>query len=585
MCNQTHDRPTWGLNRRDFLKVSGLSLASTALTSCTLGQQLLEVKGTVTPEFTAPPAPVLTAGEFADTVIINGNLITMDSSFPSANAIAIKGDKILLLGDNAEIKALAGETTQVINLKGKTVTPGLIDAHNHMQVWGTLMNNFIPLIPPEVTSLDTMLIKIQDAVAQANTGEWVQFYYWMVNPLPSLKDLDPISPDNPIWLMHQAGHLGIANSAALKIAGITPETDSPEGSIIERDDSGGLTGALYNHKAMDLVKIHAPPVSTSNIIENIAYAEALMSAEGVTSFHDCNARFGALQAYMQAGRDKAMTLRGQVFYTLEWPADIERALNEMQEYSDDYMRFAGYKFLIDGQLPTFYTHEPHAGVRWDMPTWEPQLFKDTIRQLHDTGLQVSVHCGGDAAVDLTLEAYEEAMKANPRPDPRHRIEHAVITKPHATEKAADLGVHISCQPQFIRLYTRAAEIIGEERLKRIKVTREWLDAGINLALGSDVPTTPWHEPQITLKASVTRLGLDNEPFFPEQAMTIEEALYAHTMGSAKAAFEENVKGSLTPGKFADLVVWDENYYTIKPKNISEVKALMTMVGGEIVHES
>ncbi|MFC2053144.1 amidohydrolase [Chloroflexota bacterium] len=559
-------------------------MGSATLASCA-GEQFVEVKGTVTPDFITPPEPTLGAGEFADTVLFNGDLITMDKNIPSAKAIAVKGDKILIVGRDAEVKALAGESTQMIDLKGKTITPGLIDAHNHMQVWGTLMNNFIPLLPPEVTSLDKMLVKIKEAVAQANPGEWVQFYYWMIDPLPTIKELDPISPDNPLWLMHQAGHLGIANSAALKIAGITVDTEAPEGSVIERDANGELTGAFYNHKAMDLVRIYMPEVDTGNILNNIALAETLMSAEGVTSFHDCNARFSALQAYMQAGREHAMTLRGQVFYTLEWPADLERALNEMQAYTDDYMRFAGYKFLIDGQLPTFYTHEPHAGVRWDMPTWEPKLFKETIRQLHDTGLQISVHCGGDAAVDLTLEAYEEAMNANPRPDPRHRIEHAVITKPHATEKAADLGVHISCQPQFIRLYTRAAEIIGEERLERIKVTREWLDAGINLALGSDVPTTPWHEPQITLKAAVTRLALDNEPFFPEQAMTIEEALYAHTMGSAKAAFDENIKGSLTPGKLADLVVWDENYYTIKPKYISEVKALTTMVGGKIVHQA
>lgn len=572
------------ITRRDFLKASAVALGGASL-ACGLGEQVVEIKGTVTPEFTAPPAPTLGSGEFADTVLVNGNLITMDNTFPSAKALAVKGDQILKVGSDEEIKALAGESTQVIDLAGRTVTPGMIDAHNHLQVWGTLLNNYIPLLPPEVKTLDAALSKVKEQVDRANPGDWVQGYFWVIEPMPTRVELDTISPDNPVWLMHQSGHSGVANSVALKIADITAETESPEGAIIARDDSGEPTGALHNHKAMDLLKIHAPRPTKESILDSIAFAEALMVAEGVTTFHDCNLRFGPLEAYLQAGRERLMTLRGQIFYTLEWPADLERALNDIPAYTDEYMRFAGYKFLIDGQMPTFYTHEPHAGVRWDMPTWEPKMYKEAIRKLHDTGLQVAVHCGGDAAVDLTLEAYEEAMNANPRPDPRHRLEHAVITKPHATQKAADLGVHISCQPQFIRLYSNAEEIMGAERMERIKVTREWLDAGISLALGSDIPTVPWHEPQITLKAAVTRLGLDNKPFYPEQAMTIQEALYAHTMGSAKAAFEENVKGSLTPGKYADLVVWDENYYTIAPKDISEVKALMTMIGGEIVHEA
>jgi predicted amidohydrolase YtcJ len=572
------------LSRRDFLKMSAAAIAGASL-ACGPGEKLVEITATMVPQSAPPTVPTLAAGEFADTILVNGNLITIDAANPAAQALAIKSDKILQVGADETIRALAGDVTEVIDLGGKTVTPGLIDAHNHLQVWGTLMNLYEPLLPPEVRTLDDMLAKISTAVSKLNEGEWLQGYFWSVTPLPTRYDLDSVSPDNPIFLMQQGGHYGIANSLALQIAGVTAETQSPEGGIIQKDDSGEPTGMLYNHRAMDVVRVYAPQPDSATTIQNIHFAEDLMAPLGVTTYHDCNARFSAIQGYLQAGQEKSLTLRGQVFYTLEWPGDLERALNEIQYEPDDFMRFAGYKFLIDGQMPTWYTHEPHPGIRWDMPTWDPKMFKNAIRQLHDTGLQVAVHCGGDASFDLVLDAYEEAMDANPRPDPRHRIEHGTLTKPESTQRAADLGVQISTQPQFIGFSKRLVEILGEERAGRIMVTREWLDAGINVALGSDTPTSPWQAPQYTLRGAVQRIDGNGDSYHAEQEMSIQEALYAHTMGSAYAAFEENAKGSLTPGKLADLVVWSDDFYSVDPDDYIGINADMTMVGGEIVHQS
>ncbi|NOY98931.1 MAG: amidohydrolase [Chloroflexi bacterium] len=574
------------LSRRDFLKASALAVGG-AILACGKGEQFVELTATVVPTPAIPPPSALAPGEFADTILVNGNLITVDSALPSAQALAIKGDRILQVGADAAIRALAGETTQIIDLAGKTVTPGLIDAHNHLQVWGTLLNMFEPLLPPEVRSLDDLLAKLADAVAKVPAGEWVQGYFWNVTPLPTRYDLDKIAPENPIWLMQQGGHYGITNSLGLQIAGITAETANPVGGVIQRDANGEPTGAFYNHRAMDLVRSHAPQPGTETTIQNIQFAEGLMAALGVTTYHDCNARFSAIQGYLQAGRDQSLLLRGDVFYTLEWPGDLQRALEEIQYDPDAYMRFAGYKFLIDGQNPTWYTHEPHAGISWNMPTWDPKNFKKAIRQLHDTGLQIAVHCGGDAAFDLTLDAYEEAMNANPRPDPRHRIEHGTLTKPESTQRAADLGVQISTQPQFVAFANmdKAIEMFGEERVGRMMVTREWLDAGINVALGSDTPTSPWQKPQVTLLGAVRRRDNQGRPFHPEQELTIQEALYAHTMGSAHAAFEEDVKGSLTPGKYADLVVWSGDFYTVAdPMDIVNIEAELTMIGGKVVHQ-
>lgn len=580
------------LTRRDFLKMGAVALGGAAL-ACGRSEDLVEIKATLTPSLPDsdgaanqdPTTPPSDPGTPADAILVNGNLITIDPAVPTAEALAIQGGLIAEVGTNSKIQARVGEATRVIDLGGKTLTPGLIDAHNHLQVWGTLLGMFVALNPPEVRTLDDLLSVLAAEVAQKQEGEWVQGYYWYVDRLPTRADLDPISPDNPIWLMQQGGHFGNANSKALEFSGITSAIEDPPGGIFERDAKGELNGIVYNHRAMDMIRVHAPQPSVEMMMNNIHFAEELMAGMGVTTFQDCNARFSAVEAYLEAGRTHSMMLRGEVFYTLEWPADLERALTQIQYEPDDFMRFAGYKFLIDGQYPTWFTHEPHPGIRWNTPTWDPDQFKLAIRKLHDTGLQVTVHCGGDASVDLVLDAYEEAMNANPRPDPRHRIEHATLTKPHSTQRMADLGVQISCQPQFVRFNQHIEEIFGAKRAARIKVTREWLDAGVNVALGSDTPTSPWQSPVVTLFEAVMRLGFDDKPFHPEQAITIQEALYAHTMGSAHAAFEEKTRGSLTPGKMADLVVWSDDFYSINPLDILNVKAEMTMVGGNIVHEA
>ena len=580
MCKSHHRH----LSRREFLKWGALSLGGSML-ACGRAENLVEITATAVPQVATSTSPVRTVGEFADTILVNGNLITIDGANPSAHALAIKSDQILQVGSDEAIRALAGEATQIIDMGGKSVTPGLIDAHNHLQVWGSLLNVYEPLLPPEVRSLDDMLAKLSTAVEKLPEGEWMQGYFWSVNPLPTRYDIDSVAPNNPIFLMQQGGHYAIANSLALQISGITAETENPEGGVIQRDDNGEPNGRLYNHRAMDLVRIHAPQPDSAMTIKNIQFAEEFMAAFGVTSYHDCNARLSAVQGYLQAGREQSLMLRGQVFYTLEWPGDLERALNEIQHDPDAFMRFAGYKFLIDGQLPTWYTHEPHPGISWNMTTWDQKMFKKAIRQLHDTGLQVAVHCGGDASFDLVLDAYEEAMNVNPRPDPRHRIEHGTLTKPESTQRAADLGVQISTQPQFIGFSKNMPELLGDERAGRIMVTREWLDAGINVALGSDTPTSPWQDPQHTLRGAVRRIDGNGDPYHPEQELTIQEALYAHTMGSAHAAFEDNTKGSLTPGKLADLVVWSDDFYSVDVEDIINIKAEMTMIGGQFVHQS
>jgi len=547
--------------------------------------------------------PVLPQELAADTILVNGMVRTIDASDSVAQAVAVKDGLVQAVGSDTEIRALTGANTQVIDLAGRYVTPGLIDPHNHLQIWGSTQSWYVPFLPPDVKTNDDLRRMLTEVLAQKPEGEWVQGYYWMVDGrLPNRHDLDPVSPKHPVWLLQQGGHYGSANSVALRLAGITSSTPDPVGGLIERDASGEPTGVFYNHRAMDVLRRVAPAPSAEMVYGFVAEGQPVFAAEGVTTFHDNNVRgVDNVKAYFDAERNGGMIIRGRVYYTLEWPSDLNRALKEVEYYrGHGYTDFGGFKFLLDGQFQMAYCHEPHNGVRWDVPTWEPQSFKDAVRALHDTGLQICVHCAGDAAVDLTLDAYEEAMNANPRPDPRHRIEHCVLSTPQATQRIKDLGVVVSTQPQFVRMGGNLLpRVVGEERAARAMVTREWLDAGVAVALGSDAPTTPWILPQVTLGGAVTRIGLDDARFHPEQSLTAKEALRAHTMGGAYAGFEEHTKGSLEPSKLADLVVWSRDpVATFEPfegsgsldadallRAIGSLKAQITMVGGKIIHQA
>jgi len=567
------------LTRRDFIKLAATALGGMVLAGCR-GEQLART--------TAPPiqvsSPPLTGP--ADMILINGKVITVDAQDTIAQAIAIKDGLIQAVGTTEGIRARAGAAAKVVDLKGKTVTPGLIDPHIHVQIAGSF-NRLTPFLPPEVKTIQDVQRKLADVVTKTAQGEWVLGYYRLSEgQAPKRQELDPISSDHPVWIVHQGGHYGSANSVALKIAGITADIQNPAGGVIERDARGQPTGVFYNHPAMDLLWQHIPKSAAEEVQENITTILPLLAASGVTSFQDNNVRnLDALRAYFEIAEQGKMTLRGSVYYTLESPPDQDKALKQIERYAGDVMRFAGYKFLIDGPIQTAYCHEPHKGVRWDMPTWDPASFKKAIRAMHDTGLQICVHCMGDAAVDLTLDAYETAMNANPRANPRHRIEHCVLTTLRASQRIKDLGVVICVTPTFIRTSGDYwVTLFDDQRVQRMIVAREWLEAGIPVTIGSDAPTTLWYTPQATLAAAVSRVTPSNKVLGIDQRLTIKEALRGHTIGAAYAAHEEKIKGSIEAGKLADLVVWNEDPYSIAVNHLPDVTIATTIVGGKVVFQ-
>ena len=595
----THHRHR--LSRRDFLKLTGVGLGGATLAACSPQPPVIEVTAipapaTVTPPPTATipaPTPTLTASKAADAVLVNGNIVTMDAGRSTAQALAIKDGLILLVGDEQAARGVVGGGTQIIDLAGRTVTPGLVDAHCHLSICGMVGTVFVDVNWPGVSTIEQMQARVAERIAATPAAEWVVGVGWMTydGRYPDKHDLDPVSPNHPVMLINQGGHMAAVNSYALKLAGVTAGTQDPGNGRFLREANNEPNGTVMNHPAMDYFRRLWPPdLQDLEAMEaSVLGPQAKFASMGVTSFQDVYVRdLDGLQAYFNIARDGGMTIRGQVMNVLEYYRELAGRLDTIDgmRYEDDFMRFAGVKCQVDGGAESSFTHEPHNGVAWNISIWKPSELNEVVRTFHDAGYQVSLHALGDAAVDMALDSIEAAMNANPRPDPRHRIEHCLLPSPSAMDRIKDLGVVISTQPQMIRAFGEALERIwGKERVQRMIPTRTWLDMSVPLCLSSDAPSMPWWDPQMTLFASVVRSLSSKRLVSPDQALTIDEAMYAHTMVGAYADFAEKKKGSLEPGKFADLIVWHDNPYSVEAADILNLTIDMTVVGGKTVYQA
>jgi predicted amidohydrolase YtcJ len=582
------------LNRRDFMKLTGLGAGSAALASCERRTRAIEVTA-VPPPVDQPvqAAATLRQGEAADTIFVNGNIVTMDAARSTAKTLAVKDGRILLAGDEATAQAATGGTTQIIDLHGRTVTPGLIDAHCHLSACGLLGTVYVDVNWPAIKTIPDLQARVAERVAATPPGQWVIGAGWVTfdGRYPDKHDIDPVSPNHPVMLINQGGHMAVVNSLALEMAGVNANTPDPGNGLFMREENGEPSGTVMNHPAMDYFRRLWPPdlLNLKAMEASILSPQAKFASMGVTSFQDVYARgMDRMQAYFDIARRGGMTLRGQVMNVLEYFNELEGRIADLEamRFEGDYMHFAGAKMQVDGAAEASFTHEPHNGIAWNISIWKPQDLTEVVRAFHDAGYQVACHAIGDAAVDMALDAIETAMNANPRPNPRHRIEHSVLNTDSALKRQKDLGIVISTQPIAVRAFADGMERIwGTERMQRMIPTRTWLDMGVPLCLSSDAPSMPWWDPQSTLFASVARYSLTQKPVSPEQALTIEEAMYAHTMAGAYADFAEDRKGSLEPGKFADLTVWHDNPYTVKTADLVNLTVDLTMVGGKIVYQA
>jgi len=528
----------------------------------------------------------------ADLIVTNAKLYTVDKSHPRAEAVAVIGTRIVAVGTSAEIDAWRGPNTKVIDARGRLVLPGFNDAHVHF-ISGGLQLDSVQLNDAE--SPEEFARRIGNFAKRTPKGEWITGGDWdeeKWNPphLPAKELIDSVTPDTPVFVNRYDGHESLANSAALMLAGVTAKTPDPPGGTIVRDAQGNPTGVLKDAAQGYVWKV-APPLSHERRLRAAQRALAYAARLGVTSLQDMGPDPEDVAVYSELAERGELTSR---IYAVPPIASVgdQVKVGLRHAWGSDYLRLGALKAFADGSLgsTTAYFFEPYT----DAPNTRGLLnsemiplskMRDRMMKGDAAGLQLCVHAIGDAAISQILDFYAELEKAHGAADRRWRIEHSQHVAPKDFDRYAQLHVIASVQPYHAIDDGRWAERrIGPERIKTTYAFRTFLDKGVRLALGTDWTVAPLN-PMLTLYAAVTRATLDGKNpngWVPEQKLKLAEAIEAYTMGSAFAEFQENQKGSLTPGKLADIVIVSDDLFAIDPKHIRDVQVDATIVGGRVV---
>jgi predicted amidohydrolase YtcJ len=539
----------------------------------------------------------------ADLVLVNGRIVTVDPELNVAQAVAVKDGRILAVGSNDEIKALRGSSTEVIDLDGKMALPGLIDSHLHMVGTGEMLTKINCRTPP-MKSIADIVAAIKKKVEEAKPGEWILGRGWDQAKLsehrnPTRWDLDEVSLENPVWLTRTCGHVSVCNSKALEIAGVDSGTPQPVGGKIVKDEKGEPTGILQESPAYMLVSRHIPPPDLESTMEAIRLASKAFSEVGITSVIEAGIENLAIRAYQRVREEGDLTVRVNMMLrgrlrssdeTVEGGVARISDFPMLTGYGDDLLRFLGLKLLIDGGiggrtalLREGYEGEPENFGIMTMPEEELQSLVDAGNL---AGMMVGVHCAGGKAMDIVMNAFEKTDKIRPIDGRRFSLIHAYQPNERIFEKCRELGVVVASQPSFLYyLGDSYYENVGPERSKWLKPHRAWIDSEIVVASGTDSPVTPY-TPFTSLWASIARrTEVKGTLMGDEQRITREEAIRMYTISGAYHTFEEGQKGSIEPGKLADMIVIDRDMLACPEDDIKDTKVLRTILGGKTVYEA
>jgi predicted amidohydrolase YtcJ len=511
----------------------------------------------------------------ADLALIDGNIITMDSSQPSAEAVAIKKNRIVKVGTNKEIKSCIGKDTKVINLKGRTVVPGLIDAHIHVSDFGKFLT-WLDL--KNAKSIKEMKTKIQERAQKIPEGRWIIGNGWnqtrfVEKRYPDRRDLDEVSPNNPVVIYHECGRVCLVNSKALELANLTCETYAPAGGTIEKETKTGEPSGILRENATDLVWKTIPEPSEDELIESVSLACEKILEAGVTSIHWIVASSTELLMAQRLYSENRLPLRVHIIA----PVNL---LDQLGSKSGTL----GVKVFIDGSLAarTAALKKPYSDIpsTKGKPLYSQKELNTLVAKAHKAHFRLVMHAMGDQAIDMALFAIEKALMEAPRKDHRHRLEHASVLNQDLIRHIKKLGITVSVQPKCVISefsVWSAVERLGFERAKLLYPLKSLINEGILVVGGSDCPMEPI-SPLSGIQAAVTR------PFFPEEQISVYEALRMYTINGAYASSEEQVKGSIEEGKLADLTVLSGDPRTVSPSKIGYIEVKMTVVGGKVVYQ-
>ena len=541
---------------------------------------------------------VLEAQRAADLVLTNGRIYTVDITRPTASALAVRGSRIVFVGSDAEAKALTGSATRVVDLQGKTVIPGIIDAHAHLLGLGTSLRN-VNLVG--ATSYAEVVSRVAARARTVKPGEWIlgrgwDQTRWATNAFPTHEDLSRALPNNPVVLSRIDGHAVLANARAMELAGITASTPDPVGGRIIRDASGAPTGVFVDN-AEELVSKAIPASSREEKRRAILAAIAECNRYGLTAIHDAGQDAATIGIYEQLAQAGEFNLRNYVM--LSDPGGRAAALrNPYLTRGPQNALYGGrlwvraIKLYADGALGSRgaallapYSDEPaNSGLLVSQPSHITMMAELGLRR----GFQINVHAIGDRGNRIALDAIGSALNRIPRAGHRFRVEHAQVISADDIPRFAQLGVIPSMQATHQTSDMRWAEArVGPQRIRGAYAWRSLLNTGVVIPNGTDFPVEEVN-PMLTFHAAVTRQDPAGTPaggWYPEQKMTREEALQSITIWAAYAGFQESVIGSITPGKYADFVVLDRDIMRVPDNELHGTRVLSTWLGGKRVYHS
>jgi predicted amidohydrolase YtcJ len=542
-------------------------------------------------------AGILTAcvrvGPMADLAVIGGSVWTGDEARPRAEAVAVRDGKIIAVGSSRDVRRLVGPVTRVLELRGELVIPGFIDSHTHFLDGGFAL---LSLRLREATSRDDFVARIRDKAAELAAGEWILNGDWdhqQFDPpeLPRRDWIDGVTPENPVCVNRHDGHMVLANSLALRVAGITSRTPSPPGGEILKDPRTGEPTGILKDAAMDLVTRHIPEPTFEAKLKAAEAALRLAAEHGVTSTHDMAYSTQNIAVYRELLDAEKLTCRILLYIPVAEVESLSR-LSLKSPFGNDWLKLGGLKGFVDGSLGSStalffepYTDDPEETGLLHSDMIPEGIMESRLRAADLAGLQVAVHAIGDRANAVLLDIFEKVITQNRPRDRRWRIEHAQHLRPEDMNRMSRLGIIASVQPYHAIDDGRWAEKkIGPQRSRTTYAFRSLLDAGVKLAAGSDWTVAPL-DPLAGIYAAVTRRTTDGKNpggWYPEEKIALEEALRAYTTNGAYAEFAEKSKGKIKEGMLADIVVLDRDILKVPPPEIVEARVKTTIVGGRIV---
>ena len=525
-----------------------------------------------------------------DTILYNANVITVNPNSPKAEAIAILGEKVIAIGENDQILKLANSNTKKINIAGKTVVPGFIDAHSHPASSGL---SHLRNVDIDLRSIEEIKKAIHERAKKTPPGEWILGFKYddtkiKEGRLINRYDLDEAAPNHPVRIKHRGGHSTYVNSTALNLMGYDRSTPDPKGGKIGRDGkTGELTGQLLETAGHPLSNLIPNTFTEKDHQEGVRLITKMMTKSGVTSVTEAYGSSTSLKAYQDAYSADELSMR---IYSMISYREIDKFIDAgiKTGFGDEWLRIGGMKITIDGSISerTARLSKPYIGRPNDygiLVMEEEEVYKYAYKA-HTNGWQIGVHANGDVGIDKTLSIYERLQKEYPRIDPRFRLEHCTVINDDLVRRIKRLNAIPNPFSTYVYFHGEKMKQYGKERLENMFAVRSFLDAGIKVTQTSDYPPGPF-EPMMAIQSSVTRTDINGEVWGPSQKITVEEAIKVGTIHGAHASYEESIKGSLESGKLADLVVLEKDPRKVDPMEIVDIPIQRTMVGGKWKYES